>query len=278
MTSLFEARRRLPTSATSTTNGHLARALTILARTSAVTPFRVLTPHAALPCGSGETRRAAHRPLVKAPVPVPPGCPGFPDRDTDSSAPPPRVAPAELQWRSRCAGQRTERRTRRRPMRERLIRFSRPVHALRRAHADVVPFLGALWTSGVAGACAVTGGDPTRRTDRPRRAFRTCPAKGTRFPQTGMPSTADDFAGSSARMTPRRLPRVGPSLTPPTRSPQDGERCLHGHCKRHQCGHPRSDGLPRDERLCDPLDCSRLGLTTQARQRGSDDVAVFGGW
>jgi hypothetical protein len=52
-----------------------------------------------LPCGSGEKRRAAHRPFASTPVPVPPGCPGLPDRDTDSNAPPPRVAPTELQWR-----------------------------------------------------------------------------------------------------------------------------------------------------------------------------------
>jgi len=37
-----------------------------------------------LPCGSGETQRAAHRPPGPAPVPVPPGCPGFPDRDTET--------------------------------------------------------------------------------------------------------------------------------------------------------------------------------------------------
>lgn len=29
-----------------------------------------------------------------------------------------------------------------------------------------------------------------------------------------------------------RILRVGPSLTPPTRSPRDVERCLHGPCKR----------------------------------------------
>jgi len=53
----------------------------------------VLTPLRPLPCGSGEVRRAAHRPFDPTPVPVPPGCPGLPDRDIDSSAPPPRVAP-----------------------------------------------------------------------------------------------------------------------------------------------------------------------------------------
>jgi len=52
-----------------------------------------------LPCGSGETQRAAHRPPDPTPVPVPPGCPGLPDRDTEPCAPPSRVAPTKLQWR-----------------------------------------------------------------------------------------------------------------------------------------------------------------------------------
>lgn len=34
-----------------------------------------------LPCGSGDARRAALRPFGPASVPVPPGCPGLPDRD-----------------------------------------------------------------------------------------------------------------------------------------------------------------------------------------------------
>lgn len=34
-----------------------------------------------LPCGSGDARRAALRPFGPTSVPVPPGCPGLPDRD-----------------------------------------------------------------------------------------------------------------------------------------------------------------------------------------------------
>jgi hypothetical protein len=48
-----------------------------------------------LPCGSGGTRRAALRPPVPAPVLVPLGCPSLPNRDADSNAPPPRLAPPE---------------------------------------------------------------------------------------------------------------------------------------------------------------------------------------
>jgi hypothetical protein len=46
-----------------------------------------------LPCGSGDTRRAALRPFVPTPVLVPPGSPGLPNRDADPLAPPHRLSP-----------------------------------------------------------------------------------------------------------------------------------------------------------------------------------------
>lgn len=71
--------------------------------------------------------------------------------------------------------------------------------------------------------------------------------------------------------------RIGLSLTPPTRSPHGwGQHALDGHCKRPREGEPRTNvsfELERTGRLCYPLGIlsnpSRLGLTTQARQRGS---------
>ena len=44
---------------------------------------------AGLPCGSVDARRAAQRPFAPSSVSVPPGCPGLPDRDLVSNAPPP---------------------------------------------------------------------------------------------------------------------------------------------------------------------------------------------
>jgi hypothetical protein len=67
----------------------------ILAGTETSISFLFFYASRCLPCGSGDARRAALRPLVKAPVKVPPGYPGFPDRDASSNAPPPRLAPAE---------------------------------------------------------------------------------------------------------------------------------------------------------------------------------------
>jgi hypothetical protein len=112
-----------------------------------------------------------------------------------------------------------------------------------------------------------------RRTDRPRPAFRRRPAKDAAIPQTGMPSTVaparalrrellhDDSLASIPRS---RRPHVFPRL---------GERCLHGPCKHHGTV-TRDPWHSRDKRLCYPLDCSCLGLTTQARQRGSTSAAV----
>jgi len=51
-----------------------------------------------LPCGSGGTRRAALRPSVTAPVPVPPACAGLPNRDAGAVAPPRRRF-----WRRVCS-------------------------------------------------------------------------------------------------------------------------------------------------------------------------------
>jgi hypothetical protein len=48
-----------------------------------------------LPCGSGDTRRAALRPVPKTPVLVPPAFTGLPSRDASVAAPPPKLAPAE---------------------------------------------------------------------------------------------------------------------------------------------------------------------------------------
>jgi len=149
-------------------------ALTILAGTSAVTPFLLFDLPRPLPCGSGDRRRAAHRPFREGP-----GAgsswlsPGFPDRDTDSNAPPPRVAPTELQWRSTCTGQRTKTRTRIcRSTRGTFPRFSCPVHALRRVHADDVPLLSDLWTSVVAGASPRGEETRSRLRTEPRPTFR----------------------------------------------------------------------------------------------------------
>jgi hypothetical protein len=69
------------------------------------------------------------------------------------------------------------------PKREsRVSAFSSPVHALRRVHADVVPFLSFLWTSAVAGAFAERGGDPFSTPDRTKIHVPTLTREGQRHP------------------------------------------------------------------------------------------------
>jgi len=68
----------------------------ILAGTEASTSFLFFVASRPLPCGSGETWRAARRPPATTPVPVPPACAGLPDRDAASDAPPPWLAPRSI--------------------------------------------------------------------------------------------------------------------------------------------------------------------------------------
>jgi hypothetical protein len=62
---------------------------TILAGTETSISFLFFTESRPLPCGSGDTWRAALRPLPKAPVLVPLAFASLPNRDASVSAPPP---------------------------------------------------------------------------------------------------------------------------------------------------------------------------------------------
>jgi len=90
--SLFEARRRLPTSATAFTTCGQPNPGSFNPRRDGdldLLPFLLrVTP---LPCESGDTRRAALRPPVRAPVKVRLGYPRLPNRDARSNAPPPEA-------------------------------------------------------------------------------------------------------------------------------------------------------------------------------------------
>lgn len=224
---------------------------------------------------SGDTRRAAQRPLVSTPVPVLPDfrqvCPTAISTRTRHLR---RLAPKKLQWRSTCTGQRTKRRTRRLPGSEMLLASrDRCMH-----------FEECMRTSFPSSA---TPGHPLSPVRRPAgeetptgpRTDRGLRSDGVprRIPPSRRPGCLSPFASArpSRWIAPLRLPASGLSLTPPTRSPQVGERCLHGPCKLHGTV-TRDPWCSRDERLWYPLDSSCLGLTTQARQRGSDGVVVCG--
>jgi hypothetical protein len=189
LTSLFGTRRRLPISATAHACGHQTRALTILAGTDAVTPFLFLrvTP---LPCGSGDPRRAAQRPLVSTPVPVPPGSH--------------QVFPTAISTRARHLRELPrrsfsgDRRARVRGPREGRV-------DCRGARCVKLLASGAWASKSQCGRRSLPrrpldircrrcvrqkGRSPASdMTDRPRSTFRRLPAKDAVFPRTGMPST-----------------------------------------------------------------------------------------
>jgi hypothetical protein len=79
-----------------TTCGQLNPSSSILAGREASTSILFLTVSRPLPCGSGDTWRAALRPFDPAPVLVPLGCPSLPNRDAESNAPPPKLSPQSI--------------------------------------------------------------------------------------------------------------------------------------------------------------------------------------
>lgn len=98
--------------------------------------------------------------------------PGLPAPDTDSSAPPSGTGcPVRIHsWRLTSYGSEDRAKDVSAAGREMVRASSRPVHAWRCAHADSVPFLGGLGTSGVVGRAEGRGGDPLP-TDGPTEVF-----------------------------------------------------------------------------------------------------------
>lgn len=86
---VFGTRHRLTTSATAfRRTGNQTRTLSSPCRDEDRDPLPFL-PHHALPIAEAVTRgKPRFRPFDPAPVPVPPGCPGLPDRDTKPIASP----------------------------------------------------------------------------------------------------------------------------------------------------------------------------------------------
>jgi hypothetical protein len=213
MPSLFEARCRLLTSANCVYFDVRARTTTLVPRwDGGLDHLPVLTRKRPLPCGSGSERRAVLRPITTTPLPVPPTCVGLPDLDTAATAPPPNELPR------RCV-------------------VTIDVHGSEDREKDFA-YRGASGVFAIAlasGACALKGRTrtrfpssassghplspvlaPTREdppaddVDRPRPVFHRPPAKGTGFPQAGMPSTAT-LRPLSTRLLPPEVRRRPPA-------------------------------------------------------------------
>jgi hypothetical protein len=100
------------------------------------------------------------------------------------------------------------------------------------AHADGVPLLGVLRTSAVIGALDARGGYPEQPADRPRPSFRRRPAKGAAFQKTRMPFTATTREGIIMRegIAPSGLRAGSPAHAAHTVAP-GGVSVLDGHCE-----------------------------------------------
>jgi hypothetical protein len=210
MPSLFEARRRLTTSATAiSTCGQPNPSSSVLAGTEASTSFLFSTHHASplLAKRSGDARRAAFRPFKPAPVLVPLAYASLPNRDTNSSASPPKLSPQSV---VRIDEHGSKDRVKDASLRQArsLVRAVRCMPFV--AHADDVPLLGGLRTSAVIGATACSGGTTACKADRPRPPFQRHPAKSAAFQKTRMPFTttcAEKTRRDCSLRPPRRLSR-----------------------------------------------------------------------
>jgi len=225
-------------------------ALTILAGTSALTPFLFFDLPRPLPCGSGGKRRAAHVPFVSTPVPVPPG-----SHQVCPTAIPIRTRHLRELPRRSCSGDGRARV--RGPSEGRVFCRTREAR-FRVSRARCMHFEECVRTSFPSSAPSGHPLSPVRC----REGRRPVPDSG---PNQDLRSDA-----VPRRMTPSRRPgclpplrsavsvrdRIAPSPNLPRRSlahaahtfsPDWGE-CLHGHCK-HQSAVTRDPWHSRNKRL-----------------------------
>ena len=187
MPSLFEARRRLLTSATNHDVRPTNRSSRFLAGTEASTSFLFFDVPRPLPCGSGDTARAALRPLIRPQCwfrPLAWVCPTVMPRRTphhESGCPPAcgvRIDVHGSKDRAKDAS----------PGACDDHSCVRRVHTLR-AHARPRSPPRRPPDIRCRRRARPRGRNPRRRTGRPRSAFRRRPAKSDAFPKTRMPFT-----------------------------------------------------------------------------------------
>jgi len=252
MPSLFETRGCLQTSATNTTCEQPTGTLDPR-RDGGLDLLPFLDVPRLLPCGSGDTRRAALRPNRPAPVLVLPTRVGLPNRDAGAVAPPRRRfwRPVHSEdRRARVEG----------PSEGRVCRCAcDDLSCLRRCMRfearirDDVPLLGDLQTPAVIGAPLPREDTrERRRTDRglrsdgaPRRAPPSRRPGCLRPPRHVKECTRRDCSlRPSRRLSRSRRPHFFPRWG----------RCFGWGIARSRCGHPRIREHREYRRLFDSLD------------------------
>ena len=202
----------------------------ILAGTETSISFLFFDVPRPLPCGSGDTRRAALRPPAPAPVLVPLGCPSLPNRDADSNAPPPKLAPRSIVGID-VHGSKDR-------AKDASPGACDDVSCLRRVHTHRSRMLTAFPSSASFGhplsSARLVSREDTRdssRTDQdPRSGDAPRRAPPSRKPGCLQPSRhAKELRHAKGLLPPAFAPAL--PLTPPTLCPQAGESALIGHCK-----------------------------------------------
>jgi hypothetical protein len=148
---------------------------------------------------------------------------------------------------------------------------------VRLAHADDVPLLILPEDTCCRRCVCLPGNEPLAgETDRPRLALFRPPAKADGILRIRVPFTVTTRARATRRLAPsrHRHPHRLPAHAAHTFSPWLGTMCFGGHCKRPSWHYPGGTSESRTpfEPRCDLsviLANPRLGLTTQASQRGS---------
>ena len=229
MPSLFETRRRLSTSATALRRaGNQTRAPRFSQGRRPRSPSSSDVPRS-LPCGSGDTRRAALRPTMKAPVLVPLACASLPSRDALSAAPPPRLAPRSI-VRIDVHGSKDR-------AKDASPGACDDLSCLRRVHALGLRMPTAFPSSASfrhpRSSARLGPREDTRNCRRTDLGLRSDDAP-RRAPPSGKPGCLLPPRHAKESFAERLLPPAfAPALplTPPTLCPQGGTVFLFGHCK-----------------------------------------------
>jgi hypothetical protein len=183
-----------------------------------------------LPCGIGDTRRAALRPFVPTPVLVPLGYPSLPNRDAESNAPPPKLSPRSI-VRIYVHGSK-DRAKDASPSACDDLSCLRWVHTLRARMLTSFPS-SAAFGHPLSSARLLAAGIPllARRTDLGLRSDDP-PRRVPPFRRPGClspPRHAKECLVAERLLSPAFAPAL--SLTPPTLYPRLGTVLLIGHCK-----------------------------------------------
>jgi hypothetical protein len=261
--------------------------------------LRITRDLCALRCRAVTRGEPRIRPPAPTSVPVPPACAGLPDRDSEATAPS-QLIPRRFHAASRvevgetCTGLWTERRTCPRSVKA-LVRRLR-AECVRLAHADYVPLLILPEGTCCRRCDRLCGNEPRYRRFGPTKTHAAPSAReGCRHPVDRGAFHRCDRGHVKGLLLP--FPATASRSRHPHVAPMAGDNVLFGHCKRAACRgrdepardmqhvsllalrlrESRSPLQPRRGRVVRLiLSNPRLGLTTQARQRGSAREALRG--